>query len=119
MPISVRELVTSVRHRLIGVGRIVKSESREHFIKQLLEQGVVLHPVTESSRHFVNCPLCGYVMAIFEVNESWRVEACSAFLLPSMVKGDAVARYARRLPKSGSFSPVPPSLVVGASQNSD
>lgn len=119
MPISVRELITSVRHRLIGVGRIVKSESREHFIKQLIEQGVVLHPVTESSRHFVNCPLCGYVMAAFEVNESWRVETCSAFLLPGMVKDQTMTRYARRLPKAGSFSSVSPSLVVGASQSSD
>jgi hypothetical protein len=119
MPFSTRELGTSVRHRLIGVGRIVKSESRDHFLKQLIEQGVVLHPVAESSRHFVNCPVCGYVMATFEVNENWRVETCSAFLLPGMVKGDAVTRYARRLPEAGSYSSVPASLVVGASQGGD
>jgi hypothetical protein len=96
MPFTVRELITSAHHRLIGIGRILKSQSRDHHIEAMKQRGVTLYPVTEASRHVVNCPLCGYAMASMPVADDWIVETCSAFLLADMVKNPNFAKFIGR-----------------------
>jgi hypothetical protein len=96
MPFTVRELITSAHHRLIGIGRVLKSRSRDHHIEAMKRRGVTLYPVTEASRHFVNCPHCGYVMASMPVTDDWIVETCSAFLLSDMVNNPNFAKFIGR-----------------------
>jgi len=94
---TINGLATSARHSLIGLGRVIQGRRRDHFIEQIRSRGVVLHPVTERSRHYVDCPFCGYALASFEPIPGWIVETCSAFYLPEMIRNPKFANYMSRL----------------------
>jgi hypothetical protein len=96
---TLQGLATSGRHRLIGLDRVARGHKRDHYIEELRRRGVVLHPVTERSRHYVDCPFCGYALASFEITPDWIVETCSAFLLPEMIRNPQFAKYVSRLSK--------------------
>jgi hypothetical protein len=99
MPKPISEFASSARHRLLGVGRVLQGHKRDHYIEEWGRRGVILHPVTEKSRHIVDCPFCGYALADFSVTPNWIVQTCSAFLLPEMLSNPNFAKYFNRLSK--------------------
>jgi hypothetical protein len=127
MPLTITEFASSARHRLLGVGRVLQAHGRNHYIEEWGRRGVILHPVTEKSRHIVDCPFCGYALADFSVTPDWIVQTCSAFLLPDMISNPAFAKYFSRLSKSkdesvslsGQGSGISRPVVVPAAPGSD
>ena len=97
---TIKGFATFARHKLIGLERVTFGRKPDHYIEDMRRRGVVLHPVTERSRHYVDCPFCGYAMASYTVNPDWIVEACSAFLLPQMIGNPSFASYVSRLSKA-------------------
>jgi len=120
-------MATSARHNLIGLERVIQGHKRDHYIEEMRRRGVVLHPVTERSRHYVDCPFCGYALASFEPTPGWIVETCSAFYLPQMIRNPKFANYMSSLSKPTGHSAVSPgqsddrsrSVAVPAGPGSD
>jgi len=110
---------------MIGVAHVLKGHKPDHFIEQFRLRGVVLHPVTERSRHMTVCPFCGYLLAGFYATPDFLVETCSAFLLEDMVSNPKFAKYVGTLTNSKNkhvsslSSSASEAMVVPAGQGND